>query len=143
MKSHHPEDVKTWGLENLFLEGVQHVIFMGQIFQKHLIWLQVATNAVFFLLFDLEYPEAKEFYTNAIKICPNDFTKEKSIFYANRAACLVKMVWSLLLSSDGIYNVDFLIFFLCYCRVATCTTKYFCQSHFFELLHFSSEVIST
>ncbi|KAL9983835.1 hypothetical protein ACROYT_G006075 [Oculina patagonica] len=38
-----------------------------------------------------EYPEAKEFYTNAIKICPNDCTKEKSIFYANRAACLVKM----------------------------------------------------
>ena len=42
--------------------------------------------------FDLEYPEAKELYTNAIKICPNDFAKEKSIFHANRAACLVKMV---------------------------------------------------
>ena len=40
----------------------------------------------------VEYPEAKEFYTNAIKICPDDFTKEKSIFHANRAACLVKMV---------------------------------------------------
>ncbi|XP_068745520.1 tetratricopeptide repeat protein 1-like [Montipora capricornis] len=38
-----------------------------------------------------EYPEAKEFYTNAIKICPDDFAKEKSIFHANRAACLVKM----------------------------------------------------
>ncbi|XP_022781629.1 tetratricopeptide repeat protein 1-like [Stylophora pistillata] len=38
-----------------------------------------------------EYPEARELYTSAIKICPNDFTKEKSIFYANRAACLVKM----------------------------------------------------
>lgn len=38
-----------------------------------------------------EYPEAKELYTNAIKICPNDFAKEKSIFHANRAACLVKM----------------------------------------------------
>ena len=44
------------------------------------------------VLFDLEYPEAKELYTNAIKICPNDFAKEKSIFHANRAACLVKMV---------------------------------------------------
>ena len=42
--------------------------------------------------FDLEYPEARELYTNAIKICPNDFAKEKSIFHANRAACLVKMV---------------------------------------------------
>ena len=42
--------------------------------------------------FDLEYPEAKELYTNAIKICPDEFTKEKSIFHANRAACLVKMV---------------------------------------------------
>lgn len=41
---------------------------------------------------DLEYPEAKELYTNAIKICPDEFTKEKSIFHANRAACLVKMV---------------------------------------------------
>lgn len=38
-----------------------------------------------------EYPEAKELYTNAIKICPDEFTKEKSIFHANRAACLVKM----------------------------------------------------
>jgi len=25
-------------------------------------------------------------------ICPNDFAKEKSVFHANRAACLVKMV---------------------------------------------------
>jgi len=48
-------------------------------------------NAISFCV-DLEYPEAKELYTNAIKICPNEFTKEKSIFHANRAACLVKMV---------------------------------------------------
>ena len=40
----------------------------------------------------LEYLEAKEFYTNAIKICPDDFVKEKAIFHANRAACLVKIV---------------------------------------------------
>ncbi|KAK2559467.1 Tetratricopeptide repeat protein 1 [Acropora cervicornis] len=38
-----------------------------------------------------EYLEAKEFYTNAIKICPDDFVKEKAIFHANRAACLVKI----------------------------------------------------
>lgn len=51
---------------------------------------------VYFLpFFSVEYPEAKELYTNAIKICPDDFTKEKSVFYANRAACLVKMVCSL------------------------------------------------
>lgn len=37
-----------------------------------------------------EYLEAKEFYTNAIKICPDAFVKEKAIFHANRAACLVK-----------------------------------------------------
>lgn len=50
----------------------------------------------------LEYPEARELYTSAIKICPNDFTKEKSIFYANRAACLVKMVCLLLCET---YNI--------------------------------------
>ena len=49
---------------------------------------------IFFVFFSVEYPEAKELYTNAIKICPDDFTKEKSVFYANRAACLVKMVCS-------------------------------------------------
>ena len=45
----------------------------------------------------LEYLEAKEFYTNAIKICPDDFVKEKAIFHANRAACLVKIVSILLI----------------------------------------------
>lgn len=50
---------------------------------------------IFCIFFFVEYPEAKELYTNAIKICPDDFTKEKSVFYANRAACLVKMVCSL------------------------------------------------
>lgn len=38
-----------------------------------------------------EYPEAMEFYANAIKICPDDFAKEKSVYHANRAACLVKL----------------------------------------------------
>lgn len=56
----------------------------------------------FLLFFYLEYPEARELYTSAIKICPNDFTKEKSIYYANRAACLVKMVCLLLCET---YNI--------------------------------------
>lgn len=49
----------------------------------------------FVFFFSVGYLEAKELYTNAIKICPDDFTKDKSVFYANRAACLVKMVCSL------------------------------------------------
>jgi len=40
----------------------------------------------------VEFPEARELYTTAIKTCPPEFTKEKSIFYSNRAACLVRMV---------------------------------------------------
>jgi hypothetical protein len=39
-----------------------------------------------------EYVEGKDLYTKAIKRCPKEFTENKSIFYANRAACFQKLV---------------------------------------------------
>ncbi|XP_028413244.1 tetratricopeptide repeat protein 1-like [Dendronephthya gigantea] len=38
-----------------------------------------------------EYFEGKELYTKAIKRCPKEFTENRSIFYANRAACFQKL----------------------------------------------------
>ena len=39
-----------------------------------------------------EYVEGEDLYTQAIKRCPKEFTENKSIFYANRAACFQKLV---------------------------------------------------
>ncbi|XP_046851684.1 tetratricopeptide repeat protein 1-like [Xenia sp. Carnegie-2017] len=38
-----------------------------------------------------EYTEAQDLYTKAIKYCPKEETENKSIFYANRAACCQKL----------------------------------------------------
>lgn len=40
---------------------------------------------------DEEYPDAVYKYTEAIKLCPLSFKKERSIMYANRAACKIHM----------------------------------------------------
>ncbi|XP_065071863.1 tetratricopeptide repeat protein 1-like [Rhopilema esculentum] len=42
-----------------------------------------------------EYETAMDIYTDALKICPKDCTKQLSVLFANRAACYVKMGESL------------------------------------------------
>ena len=38
-----------------------------------------------------KYKEAADFYSKAIKVCPEDKSKEKSVYHKNRAACYLKM----------------------------------------------------
>ena len=38
-----------------------------------------------------KYKEAADFYSKAIKVCPEDESKEKSVYHKNRAACYLKM----------------------------------------------------
>lgn len=38
-----------------------------------------------------KFTEALEFYTQALKCCPIEFKKERSIFYSNRSICYLKM----------------------------------------------------
>ena len=38
------------------------------------------------------YSQALEIYTQALKCCPLDFKKERSVFYSNRSVCYLKMV---------------------------------------------------
>lgn len=39
-----------------------------------------------------KYEEALEFYTKAIRLCPLEYEKERSVFYSNRSVCYLKMV---------------------------------------------------
>ncbi|XP_055903443.1 tetratricopeptide repeat protein 1 [Eupeodes corollae] len=38
-----------------------------------------------------QYTESVEMYTNALKLCPLEYTKERSVLYANRAAAKIKL----------------------------------------------------
>ena len=38
-----------------------------------------------------KYEEALEMYTKCLRACPLSFSKERSIFYSNRAVCFLKM----------------------------------------------------
>ncbi|RNA04064.1 tetratricopeptide repeat 1, partial [Brachionus plicatilis] len=38
-----------------------------------------------------KFLEALEFYTKALRLCPLDFSKERSVFYSNRSLCFLKL----------------------------------------------------
>ena len=38
------------------------------------------------------YLQALDIYTQALKCCPLDFKKDRSVFYSNRSVCYLKMV---------------------------------------------------
>lgn len=40
-----------------------------------------------------KFLEALELYTKALRTCPSDFSKERSVFYSNRSLCFMKMVF--------------------------------------------------
>lgn len=52
------------------------------------------------------YSQALEIYTQALKCCPLDFKKERSVFYSNRSVCYLKTVILLnLLFSSICFNI--------------------------------------
>ena len=60
-----------------------------------LVFKLIIINVLHVCCIFLEYDEGKDFYTKAIKCCPKEFKQDKSIFYANRAACYQKLVGKL------------------------------------------------
>ena len=65
---------------------------------------------IFFASF-LEYPEARELYTTAIRTCPPEFKSDKAIFYSNRAACLFRMVVPIIFPKLNSHHPFYLHFF--------------------------------
>lgn len=52
-----------------------------------------------------KYLEALEFYTKALKTCPSDFSKDRSVFYSNRSLCFLKLVFYIFLYHNFLLNI--------------------------------------